>query len=794
METTSVDPAPTAPPEPYEPWRLSKPVRQGPLIRPRVLIVGLAGAVAAGLLTAGAVVLWEDGGDGGRPDEARQAGALFARDASARADGRDQGLVGAASVGSTVVAAGVEQDPRASRGRFLVSTDDGRSFRLAEVKAADGAEPGPDESPQFVAGSSRGWVAVGTAPDGIAVWSSRDGRAWRRQPVEAGRPLGGGNRVNQVIGTGTGFLAVGASTTKGDFKDAAPVLWMSADGRHWEKLTGDRLDLGDLGKGTLELTHAASSGARLLLQGTYIAKPGDAKSPAARRTWYSDDGGWTWEDAKVPAPPGTSGLTIGGGQAGFLAVREIRKGSDVHGQAFTSADGKSWDKAGELKTGGYQRVRRLLGTSGGYVAVLRGKSGAVVLRSDDGKSWESAGSAPIDAKHAVFETAATPGATVIVGRDFTGEDTDATLAVRDAKGTEVPADPAKIPGFESPDRTVIAVATGAGRTVAAGSTDGDAALWTSGDGRAWTRAQGQGDALAGTGRRRLFGLAYGGKGWLAIGYGHQRRPLVVTSGDGARWKAVDAGSAFKPSQGTAVLATAAGPAGYAIVGIDGPSAAAWSSSDLGSWKRAKGAGRDDLDAKQGSNQVMHTVAGGGFGFVAAGGRLDPAVRNAPRLRPVVWTSSDGGAWKLRQLALPPGLTEGSLQHVVAKGNTLVALGDGRKGAARTTLAYLSTDGGTSWQEAPLKATADTVFTAATAVPGGFTVAGTTGRPGSADVVLWTSADGRTWRSESPRKAVLGARGDQQITGLATIGSALLGVGLTADQRGEQPILYRKPLP
>jgi hypothetical protein len=64
--------------------------------------------------------------------------------------------------------------------------------------------------------------------------------------------------------------------------------------------------------------------------------------------------------------------------------------------------------------------------------------------------------------------------------------------------------------------------------------------------------------------------------------------------------------------------------------------------------------------------------------------------------------------------------------------------------------------------------------------------------GDEDVVVWTSADGRSWGSSAPRGPALSGAGTQRITGLAVARNRLVGVGLTADSRAQHVTLWHGP--
>src|SRR5690606_18936527 len=244
----------------------------------------------------------------------------------------------------------------------------------------------------------------------------------------------------------------------------------------------------------------------------------------------------------------------------------------------------------------------------------------------------------------------------------------------------------------------------------------------------------------------------------------------------------------------AAYGAAAGPSGYVVVGDDGPSGAIWFSPDLKSWQRGGGEGRDDLTAEKDGNRWIRSAVGGSFGFVAVGGMRKPDSRDPGH--PAVWTSPGGKKWRLPDLQLPSGVSHGWLRHVAAKGDVLIAAGDGTGTSGTTALSFISTDGGKTWRESRLPSPdtpGPTRITAVAATPQGFAVSGATGETGTADVVMWTSADGTSWEVETPGGDVLAGTGDQEITGLTPFNDTLLGVGRTVSRYDEQPVLWSRPL-
>ncbi|MFC9973738.1 hypothetical protein ACFVH6_22860 [Spirillospora sp. NPDC127200] len=802
-------PRPFAPPPQIdEPWRVggggdqsgtAKKSRKrdrggGPKRSKKPLVIGVAGVAVAALAAGGVVVLTGGGGEDEQGGGAKLAGASFPPASTLRSDGRDQAITSIAGAGSTLVAVGGETDADGGRGIFLTSSDGGRTFVSAAMR--DGQAAAPGEIPQVVGGSAGGWVAIGTRPGGGAVWTSADGGTWLREPDAVGDVFGSHTRVRRVVGGASGFLAIGEVSAKGDFSDAQPAVWISGDGRRWEPRAGGQIGL-QVDKGRLELTEAAVSGQTMLIEGVHTPGRGQA---AYRRVWSSTDGGRTWSGSAVPVPKGSRGLLIGGGPTGFLAVREL-PGRRSYGQAFVSKDGQSWTPAGRIQALGYRRVQRIVADASGFAAVVVRGRDLLVSRSADGRSWRDAGSLPLRQGVAPRDAAVAGGQAVMVGQQAGGGDTDAMVNVWDSNGRALPADLTKVPGALRTDHRVTTVEAASGRAVAAGSTGGDAAVWTSQDGKAWQAAQGLGAAFTRPGAQRLLDVAGGGAGWLAVGYDQTapRRPLVVTSADGATWQAVDGLPAFRGDARAmpSTAAAAAGPSGYVIVGTNGTAAAAWHSTDLKNWQRATSSDRQALEARSGVGRWLLGVTATSSGFAAVGGARQARGGGAPTNRPGVWTSADGKSWAFRELPLPSGggVTEGHLTHVAAKGATVVALGVGATPQGLVRIGYLSTDGGANWRPiTALGGDPKAAATALTATSGGFAATGTAGRPGSTDVVSWTSADGVSWETATPGGPGLSGPGDQQVTGMAVLGDSLVGVGHASGPKEEQPVLWSRPAP
>jgi hypothetical protein len=338
---------------------------------------------------------------------------------------------------------------------------------------------------------------------------------------------------------------------------------------------------------------------------------------------------------------------------------------------------------------------------------------------------------------------------------------------------------------------VAAIAAGGATEVAVGSASRGCALWVSVDGgSSWRRAALPPAAAGQANAGQLAGVAHGPSGWLAVGGAAAAagpaaalRPAVIGSADGRTWTVAGTGAAFAGSGRIVTAGVSAGPGGYVIVGTEsaGPRtvAAAWYAPGLTGWRRAADAGPGALDGP--GNRSMNAVTATGRGFVAVGAAGD---------RPAAWRSSDGRAWTLATMALPPGAASAAFDYVAANGGVVAAVGtEVTTAGQRRPFAAVSTDGGADWTAAPLPLPtaggpgAAVAATALTAAGGGFTATGTYGVPGETDVVVWTlpagSAGGTAWTEVTPPGTGLAGPGVQAITALTATGVTLTGVGFTA---------------
>jgi hypothetical protein len=160
-------------------------------------------------------------------------------------------------------------------------------------------------------------------------WTSRDGLSWTLAATHGITAQQPGDQAFVLTGTSAGFLAAGQAQAGGGRTQA--VLWTSADGVTWQRMTAVQAGLGD---GVRSISYAASSGQDTVISGTL----GDG----AAGTWLSTDGGQVWTPVTVPAGHGAgTGITgLAADGSGLIAVRPGTAGDAV----------ASFPRTGELGT------------------------------------------------------------------------------------------------------------------------------------------------------------------------------------------------------------------------------------------------------------------------------------------------------------------------------------------------------------------------------------------------------------------------------------------------------------
>jgi hypothetical protein len=738
------------------------------------------------------------GGDkpSGQTTSSGNADAIFVSAPGAASDGSQQMFADVAAVENTVVAAGAESSSSLSRPRFMVSQDAGRTWGVADVKPEPGARPG-GAIPFKIVGTQGAWLALGRTSDHFAAWTSADGKSWLKLR-DGASVFRSTDHLQQIARNAQGYLAIGHQTSSN--KAGPPIMWLSADGRSWQRLEGGKLKLPAGKNGSVNrLYYAAAAGQNMVVSGD-IQRSGREKSLVAA-VWLSVDRGRTWKETALPKSDNAFGtIHLAATPTGFFALRKAKDGDARNGEVAYSRDGATWRTAGQfaLGAGESENFQSLTGSDQGLAALVTGPANRIlVYRSRDGATWQPPTDLGAVKNRTLDGVAVTGGGAAIVGGFQQDADRNFYLNRIDTSGRPGDVGLAGVRDAVTPDRSVQALVTAAGRTVAVGGTNGDAASWTSADGVGWRRSDTSGPA--GPGQQTFTDVAQGARGWISIGRDGSR-PIMATSPDASSWRPLKADVLGSTAAARTVSSVTSGPKGYVIVGWEGifpqaTSAAAWHSTDLTTWRRSDGAG---LAGGRDSWPRMLDVAATSNGYAAAGEVVDPTAPAEKRARPEVWTSSDGLRWKAQRPGLPDGMLNGRLTHVAVNGQTIAALGRGWfDNEGYRAFAVVSSDSGLTWSavKLPLAAAAKAVdisVTALTATSGGFAAAGIMDTAGDEDVVVWTSADGRSWGSSAPRGPALSGAGTQRITGLAVARNRLVGVGLTADSRAQHVTLWHGP--
>jgi hypothetical protein len=217
-----------------------------------------------------------------------------------------------------------------------------------------------------------------------------------------------------------------------------------------------------------------------------------------------------------------------------------------------------------------------------------------------------------------------------------------------------------------------------------------------------------------------------------------RARFFVSSDAGRTWQlgAVQG----NPPPGHAATLVAGGPHGWVAVGPD----SVWTSPNGQSWLfRAA--------LPQLAGDKITTLTSTSSGFLAAGENVPGG--DAAKASPVVWLSANGVTWR-RLGATQLNLAAGAggvlgITHVAANGGAIVMSGT-VAGAATSSGAWRSTDGGTSWTAVTIPAGGGASATIAGLAPlnKGFVAVRSAQVDGFTRADVYISPDGASWRSSA----------------------------------------------
>ncbi len=709
------------------------------------------------------------------------------------------------AAGSTIVTMGSQTSDGVIRQQFMVSTNTGASWQLAQVRAPDGRPAALGHPATLLAGGSGGWVAVGPQ----AIWTSPTGLTWTLAATHGISPQLSGDSVWVITKTAGGFLAAGAGPANGangansangangaNRGATQAVIWTSRDGVTWQRMTAAQLGLAGPGETVQNISYATSYGNATVISGTVTSSTGTRGGTSYDAAWLSTNDAATWTRVTIPADHGAGAAIAGLGfdGSGLLAVRPGRSASGTaDGIAYFSPNGQAWQYSATIDPAGGWSPSLVKGSDYGFVVTGASASGQLVgyTGTGTGTTWLPTGLlGNASAESVVGATVAPAGTIVAVGYTAASKVSQQPVFLQASTDGSVRAiQLASIAGAAVPELAINSTAVAGDVQIAVGSANGYPAVWRKTSGSAWTLVSSLAltepltEPLAGgsPGLRALTSVTHGPAGWLAVG---APGPVVLTSADGTVW-GVAGGNIAQDLTGVSAVAATSGPAGYVIVGkLVAPGgncvADVWSSPNLTSWTRAH-----DVNDASGSSQVL-AVAAGAHGFVSVGSHDS---------MPAVWTTANGTSWKTIVLPPPDGAVTGVFQQVAIHGHDIVALGQATSGTGSTTtvpFAELSADGGVTWQQVPFSSPGPgTTFTALSAAgAAGFTAAGLFGPPGQQDVAVWKSANGASW--EPSQSSGLNGSEAWQIDALAPSGPAVTGIGTIVTQQSQQTVTFTLP--
>lgn len=787
------------------------------------IIAGVVvGLLVLGGLAVGGVWYFNRQPDPGATQASDDGGRFAAYPASAGA-GIDQRLYDvAAGRQGQFVAVGVA-DGASRQPLFLRSTDGGKKWQPARPDPAGIAATTPSDEPGHVTYGSRGWVALGSADIGTALWTSSDGSAWLRRPGSTA--FRNSDQVSDLTTTPNGYLAVGYSGAAGA---AGAIVWTSPDGATWTRTPATQAPPNSH---DVRYDAVAVRGQTVVIGGRFA----DPKNQYGHFFAVSRDAGKSYQLVIGPefgTNPTLANKLFGyinavtATDAGFVAVGQAGGQNTWDGVVLTSSDGLTWQVHQQPAMATPQDdLPSAVVQVGGRIVVAGHRTderggvddldGMLTQGTVDSVANVPAGGLTGAGTQRIWGLATDGTSAVAVGNGASGSDATAAAWVRGPSGSWSAVTISAAASGVRPALSIAALrAKPGGGVLAVGDSRGQAALWQSGDadkfGTVELPAGATGTPAA---RPQLSDLANGPAGWLAVGSvstGPTPEGVFVSSTDGADWRDATPPVVRHPTvygrnsiyYGSSPLAVSAYGKGWLVVGYrrdNGKvSAAIWRSADGASWLPGTGVKPDDLLATSDiTERTINDVVAVGTTAYAVGG----AEKNGTS-QPTIYTSTDGLRWSAQVLAPPGGSVGGELKTVSALPNgTLVAAGvTGTAEGRQAAVAYTSTDKGKTWAPLTLPAASAAAgpseraaATDSTMIGNRLVVVGALGGRSNPDAAAWSTLDGKSWRFEPLKDSRLTGPGYQHLSTVAAIGDHLVAVGEAYTQSGQSLVVLRQPL-
>ncbi|MFF5206836.1 hypothetical protein [Streptosporangium sp. NPDC000396] len=506
------------------------------------------------------------------------------------------------------------------------------------------------------------------------------------------------------------------------------------------------------GDGSSQVLNAVAS-----VGSTTVAVGSDTTSPVPRPLFLvSPDGGANWQLGKVTGSSGyetgptTVGLVAGGDGRWLAAGNDLFStgpGTDTGPGLWVSTDGRNWSAVDPGEPGAFpdgDKIMDLARTSSGFAAVGTtvlpdGTTGAVAWTSPDGRNWDRVDTREIGMPDKVrgLKAVVAEGDTVVALGD-PAQDQSTSVILRSADGGKTWLRTGTAPSGVIPERGTLAVGSGGFVLVPTQqrSDKGEVGVYCSPEGDDWNRCGTiTGLARDGSGVKRLASFSGGVAAITESGF---ERYAVYTSKDGRDWrKTTDLGEV--PGS---LRALAVSDAGTLVVGGDERAADVDNRLVLITAPKGGQAQPVSLAAIDGLTRAAREtarVAAGEGRFVAVGAASGDAG---------IWTSTDGQSWKAGGPAQILGGPRRQALSDVAQGRRgWLAVGSTMIDASSTEPLLVTSADGESWRRVPIMGSlapaGDHDFLAPHAVaagPSGYVLAGEDRGPAGTVPVLWFSSD------------------------------------------------------
>lgn len=164
------------------------------------------------------------------------------------------------------------------------------------------------------------------------VWSSADRATWSREPGDAA--IATNFVLRDTSDDGADGLLIAGETLVGETQ--TPAVWHSSDGRTFTKAQVEVT-------ASSEIVSVAARPGRMVAFGDHATiLSNDGLMFYSLDAWYSADGA-TWSHVDLPESKDYQAIAITAWKGGFAAVANASLGQQ--GAAWTSTDGRTWEKA-----------------------------------------------------------------------------------------------------------------------------------------------------------------------------------------------------------------------------------------------------------------------------------------------------------------------------------------------------------------------------------------------------------------------------------------------------------------